>query len=108
MSRKAGFAGVLLGCLGSVYLLYTGISSLAAMTGHDDSVLVIVYGFLSLLVFLLSAYLLKNANWKCALYCGAALPLLTLFGVMSVGLYLLPGSLIIFIPSAIHRLEHGI
>ncbi|CAG5086190.1 Protein of unknown function [Thermobacillus xylanilyticus] len=103
MSRKTGFAGVLAGCAGSACLLYAGLASSGS---GDDSVLMVAYGILSLLAFLLSAYYLKKANGKGVLYCGAALTLFSVLGMMSVGLVLLPGSLLIFIPSAIHRLEH--
>ena len=75
-------------------------------TDGDNAVLMSAYGILSLLAFLLSAYYLKKANGKGVLYCGAALTLFSVLGMMSVGLVLLPGSLLIFIPSAIHRLEH--
>jgi hypothetical protein len=105
-SRKTGYAGVLAGCAGSAYLLYAGLASLAAGTDGDNAVLMSAYGILSLLAFLLSAYYLKKANGKGVLYCGAALTLFSVLGMMSVGLVLLPGSLLIFIPSAIHRLEH--
>jgi|HigsolmetaAR204D_1030405.scaffolds.fasta_scaffold00164_29 hypothetical protein len=104
MSRKTGYAGVLAGCAGSAYLLYAGLASLAAGTDGDNAVLMSAYGILSLLAFLLSAYYLKKANGKGVLYCGAALTLFSLLG--SVGLYLLPGALLVFVPVAIYKLEN--
>jgi threonine/homoserine/homoserine lactone efflux protein len=104
--RKAGLLGVVIGCTGSLYLLYTGISSLASKTDGSNAVLVISYSILSLLLFLLSGYLIKKSNWKNALYCGAALTLFSILGMMSVGLFLLPGSVFILMPSAIYLLEN--
>jgi len=103
MGRKAGFAGVIPGCLGSAYLLGIGISTSGGEA--SESGLMVAYGILSLLACLLAACLLKNSNWIGALYCGIALTIFSLLGIMSVGLFLLPGSFMILVPSAIRVLE---
>ncbi|MFC0212879.1 hypothetical protein ACFFK0_10440 [Paenibacillus chartarius] len=106
MSRKVGLAGVVLGFIGALYLLYIGISSLTYNNDDSNAVLIISYGILSLLIFLLSAYFIINANWKSTLFCGAALTVFSILGMMSVGLFLLPGSFLILITSAIYMLEN--
>jgi hypothetical protein len=106
MGRKIGYAGVLAGCLGSAFVLRAGISSPAAMPDNADSALVAACGVLSMLGFLLAADLLKSANWKGVLHCGAALTVFSLLGIMTVGSALLPGAMLILVPAAIHMLEN--
>lgn len=95
-----------MGCAGAAYLLCIGLSSLASGTDVGEPGLMAAYGVLAFMLFLLSARLLRNGNWKGVLFCGAALTLFSVLGIMSVGLFLLPGSVFVFLPSAIQVLEN--
>jgi hypothetical protein len=104
-----GFAGVLLGIVGSIYIIILGIHDIYGFglqtSEHYNGVLFTTYGTLFLVIYLFTMWLMNKRYWKSSLSVDIACTIFSILGLFSIGPFLFLGSFIILVQSFINVLK---